>query len=553
MIILEKLDKPYEQVTIRTKVWYRCDYCNREFQRDKKSRERLNAIITKDSCGDKPCTRAKQEDVCLKNFGTKNIFETDQFKIKQRETNLAKYGAEEYFSSADAKEKRRATLIEHYGVDSPLRSEEIRKKHAETCLDRYGVANPSQVKEFIDKKAANNVEKYGVESPMQLEEIKEKKQKTSQDRYDKDNYTQTERYWADRKKKCLEKYGVEHESQLPEVREKHEATCLERYGVDSYFKTDAYKDKVKKTCLEKYGVPNPLCLKQNQKYGKTQEEIREWLNALGFLFESNVYDVLVTSEIDLYDRKMAVGIEYSGLFWHTELSPNPRDKNYHFTKYVKCREKNIHLITLFEDEWVKRNEQTKSLIKSKLGIFDIRLQARKCEIKILDKKSFQEFCLLNHLLGSNNLGETFVGLFHNVNLVACLSLGQHHRNRSITTVDRICFKLGTQVVGGAGRLFSTAIKIARQKNVKQIVTWSDNRWSEGDLYKQLGFKLDRELPPDYSYVDLCKPYKRISKQSQKKSNVKCPDHLTEVEWAAERGLARIWDCGKKRWVYTIPS
>ena len=58
------------------------------------------------------------------------------------------------------------------------------------------------------------------------------------------------------------------------------------------------KDKYRKTCIDKYGVPNPLLLKKNQKYGKTQNEIQEWLNSFGFNFNSLV---IKDKEIDLYD------------------------------------------------------------------------------------------------------------------------------------------------------------------------------------------------------------------------------------------------------------
>ena len=42
----------------------------------------------------------------------------------------------------------------------------------------------------------------------------------------------------------------------------------------------------------------------------------------------------------------------------------------------------------------------------------------------------------------------------------------------------------------------------------------------------------------------------MSKQSQKKSNTGC-QNMTEHQWALEHGLARIWDCGKKRWIIDI--
>ena len=64
------------------------------------------------------------------------------------------------------------------------------------------------------------------------------------------------------------------------------------------------------------------------------------------------------------------------------------------------------------------------------------------------------------------------------------------------------------------------------------------------------FKLEQEYPPDYSYVDV-KSAVRLSKQSQKKDLTACPKEMTELEWSIMNGLVRIWDCGKKKWVFNL--
>jgi len=70
-------------------------------------------------------------------------------------------------------------------------------------------------------------------------------------------------------------------------------------------------------------------------------------------------------------------------------------------------------------------------------------------------------------------------------------------------------------------------------------------------YKNLNFQFFKELNADYAYVNIDNPKERISKQSQKKSNTGCPKDKTEKEWALEKGLSRIWDCGKTRWIFKI--
>lgn len=86
---------------------------------------------------------------------------------------------------------------------------------------------------------------------------------------------------------------------------------------------------------------------------------------------------------------------------------------------------------------------------------------------------------------------------------------------------------------------------------KKIISWSDNRFSDGNVYKKTGFRKTAELAQDYSYVYYKAPKKRESKQSFKKGLIKCRENQTERERALELGYSRIWDCGKIRWEMEI--
>ena len=150
-------------------------------------------------------------------------------------------------------------------------------------------------------------------------------------------------------------------------------------------------------------------------------------------------------------------------------------------------------------------------------------------------------------MGISSNAIKFLGLTFDGELVGLLVLGHHHRKVGAKTITRLCFKSGIQIIGGSSRLFKACKQYCKDNNIHELVTWSDNRWSEGNVYMKTGFSLEAELPPDYSYVNLKNSKKRISKQSQKKSKTGCPQNQTERSWCAERDLARIWDCGKKRW------
>jgi hypothetical protein len=256
-------------------------------------------------------------------------------------------------------------------------------------------------------------------------------------------------------------------------------------------------------------------------------------------------DLLVLDglEMDMYSDTLKIGIEYCGLYWHCEKFVKTRTK--HRNKYRLAESKGVRLFTVFENEWVHRQSQVLSYLRAAFGKNSRRLYARNCVVREIAGDLAKEFIDTYHIQGKTHLGKYFAGLYLGDELVAVMSFGRHHRKSSNLVLDRLCFKYDTTVVGGSSKLFKFLLGLS---GATEIISWSDNRWSRGNVYKSLGFTKAADLPEDYSYVDT-RNHKLLSKQSQKKSRTKCPQDKTEKEWCEERELYRIWDCGKIRWVY----
>jgi hypothetical protein len=205
---------------------------------------------------------------------------------------------------------------------------------------------------------------------------------------------------------------------------------------------------------------------------------------------------------------------------------------------------------IFPHEWKKSSNQIISHIKS-YDITDRKYHARKCVVKEISLLEMRKFCNLHHIQGANNLGIVSWGIFDGNDLLGILSLGRHHRQSEDVLLDRLCFLPKVRIMGGASKLFSAATKWAMEKGINQIISFSDNRISVGSVYEKMGFKLDRELYPDYFYLEKNNLLKHTSKQSQKKSATNCPSDMTEKQWAFSRGLIQIYDAGKKRWIFKI--
>lgn len=563
MFLQEKTGCSFEEAKSTQKIWLLCDYCGSEFQKTKRHRIYSNSIIEKDSCGNKSCTTKKRNESTtlkhgencfkekfldkaretnLEKLGVDNPAKSSFIKEKIEKTNIRKYGVKSYLQTKEKQIKSKITSKERYGTDHPAQSEIIKNKIIDTCMKNYGVMHHQQTNEWKEKIKIIVLEKYGVDNVMKSEEIKNKLKNILKEKYGVFYPLQNKNILNKMIITCNKRYGVDNYSQTKEYIEKYKETCIARYGVDHPMKYDEIKMKSLNKRLEIYGTLTP-------NLGKEQKNIENWINSLhpSFTFKPNI-DILNGKEIDMFDEKLGIGVEYSGLLWHNELSLEPRDSKYHYNKYKNCLNKEIRLITIFEDEWILKNNQCKNMLKSILGVNAIKVMARKCMVKEVDKKIFKDFCEEYHLQGSNNLGLYFCGIYYKDELLGVMSIGKHHRKNDIT-LDRLCFKENVSVIGGANKLFSKCLEWVKLNGYKKIISWSDNRWSQGNIYKILGFKLDKILPPDYSYVDMKRKYTRISKQSQKKSNTNCPKDKTEREWAIQNNLGRIWDCGKIRWVY----
>lgn len=309
---------------------------------------------------------------------------------------------------------------------------------------------------------------------------------------------------------------------------KHHATLLARYGVTGY-------------------PANPAG------FGKAEEElatlVQTWTGAPVVrqlaLHGGQRLDIVVPS------RELA--IEYCGLHWHHELSRTPRDRHYHHDRMRLAATRGLRLVTLFEDEWLRRRHASEGLLRAALGDHATRLGARTCDLVELAPGVARAFMEREHLQGGSHRATYAVGLYAGTALVAAATLAPHHRASTpgVLVLDRLCFASGVQVLGGASRLLHALTSWAKAQGATRLVTWSDNRWSAGGVYARIGFHLAAELPPDYGYVLVAKPRERLSKQSQRKSRTGCPPDTTEHAWALAHGLARIWDCGHKRWELSL--
>lgn len=291
-----------------------------------------------------------------------------------------------------------------------------------------------------------------------------------------------------------------------------------------------------------FGAGCPKCFMDKS---NVEREILEFIKSIVSCdVVENDRTVLGGKEIDIYIPDLLIGIEVNGLIWHSEKFDD--NKKYHLDKTEMCLENGIRLIHIFEDEWYDKKDIVKSRLKSLLQILPQNIYARKCVIKEVTYSVANSFLEKNHIQGKS-ISKYRLGLYYNDELVALMTFGSMRKALGAKNQDncyellRFCSKIDTNVVGGASKLFSYFIQ---KYNPREIISYADRRWSNGNLYHILGFELSHISPPNYFYVVNKKRLHRFSlRKNVLVEKYGCPRDVTEHDFCLSKGWYRIYDCG----------
>lgn len=331
--------------------------------------------------------------------------------------------------------------------------------------------------------------------------------------------------------------GIDYQEFLKEQGKKGRDAFRTKYGVNSPFDLKSTREKSKETCLDRYGQESfPVGSIQES---KGEKELKEWIEELGFKTEK-----LQDSgfEIDVFIPELKVGIEFNGIYWHSDAF---KHKSYHSAKSAFFYKKDIRVIHIFECFWVHRKEQVKNFLRSAVGRNTEILWARKCIFKTIPWEVSKKFCNKNHIQGSSSGTNYSIGVFSGERLLAVAQFGAGHRQNNAAEVflKRLCFEPNVTIVGAMSKI----AKIATEHYGSDIYSFVDLSISQGSGYGKSGWERVKISKPDYFYSDQDARY--ISKQSRKKSIVKTPEGMTELEHARIDKLFRIWDCGKIKMIF----
>jgi len=409
------------------------------------------------------------------------------------------------------------------------------------------ISSDSKIKEIKEKKS---YEKYGTKAPGMNLDIKEKMIKTNQKRYG-GNSPKCDQKIIDKSLKSFRKTKINKN--------------LERYKdiniLDVDYDNHIFKfhcDKGHDFDIDMYSFRNrkkinteicTICNPINSFSNSGQElQLREFIEKYNNKILYNDRNI-IGKELDIFLPDLKLAFEFNGVYWHNELY---KGNNYHFNKTELCEKNNVKLIHVYQDDWMYKQDIIKSRILNLLGKTPNRIYARKCEIReITDNKSLRNFLEKNHIQGFIG-SQVRLGLFYNDELLSLMTFGKQRKSMGIRSRDntyemlRFCNKLNTSVIGGASKLFKYFIQ---KYDPIEIISYADRSWSNGDLYKQLGFTLVHKTKPNYYYVvDGIRKYRFLFRKDVLIKQGFDPNK-TEREIMLERKIYRIYDSGSLKFIY----
>lgn len=256
-------------------------------------------------------------------------------------------------------------------------------------------------------------------------------------------------------------------------------------------------------------------------------------------------------ELDFYLAKYNVAIEFDGLYWHSQKF---KDSSSHFKKTKLCTNAGIHLIHIFEDDWLNSEKRRKivSYIKSiTVGPSKV-LYGRDTSIKEIDYQKAREFLNNNHLQGSIQQS-VYLGCFHREEgLIGVMTFGKPRFNSNYEyELHRLCWANSLVCVGGSEKLqkyFEDHYKPS------SIITYCDQSIFTGNIYKKLGYTFLRHTEPGYFWQN---GKNRLSRyETQKKELVKMglgTDDMTEDQIMQSNGYLKVYNCGNDVYVKNFNS
>lgn len=311
--------------------------------------------------------------------------------------------------------------------------------------------------------------------------------------------------------------------------------CKQKYE-DTFFNIQQFYHRNKTGCKKCHSV------------SYVQQELFDFIKSICPEATQNNRNIINVNgslqEIDILCKSKNFGIEFNGLYFHSEKYKN--DKFYHNKKTLACRNIGISLFHIWEDKWETKKDIVKSMIRYRLGVINNKIHARKTIIKELSKNESKEFFDKNHLDGNVGNIKSF-GLIIEGKIIQAISVRKPNNKSkkyiNYIEIARMATVINTVVVGGESKLLSYVEKWARQNLYAGILTYVNSDLGSSPC-KKWKFDYRGETGISYFYIKHNVP-ERISRQKVRakngKSEKEIADSLNLLKVNANTNMIYVYD------------
>lgn len=261
-----------------------------------------------------------------------NSKDSDRTK-KAKATNLKRFGSYTNFGTKEFKEQVIKTNLKKYGVDNCMKSNIVKDNYKKAIFKKYGVTSIMQLQSSLDKIQMHRKLKIknAILTSTNVEPIFNVNAKINELSFKKTTF-----WWQ-----CMK---CQHVFNAHITSYKHIAICPFCKIEHKHAQSNHSQYEIEITQFIKTAFPN--------------------LEVIYHRNEINRH-IIYPSELDIWIPEKRIAIEFNGTFWHSTQFDDRHhlNKKFHlFKKTTLCEQKNIHLIHIYEDDWIYRNSEQKELI-----------------------------------------------------------------------------------------------------------------------------------------------------------------------------------------------
>lgn len=451
-------------------------------------------------------------------------------RLYEHRGGWAEYCSKKCMNSSSSSRTKRSEITK-LERGSSISCERTRNKINDTMLEKYGVLNPSHIPEAVNKREQTFIDRFGCTTPFKNEEVKQKIRETTMQKYGGSGTQSTE---------ILHKILLTRRTRIFDFLSQHLPEWEILTVAEDWNGSHSQPIRLRHECGMEHcaflwcgkNLFDPRCSKCHTS-SRPQRKVVDFLLSLGIELRVNDRSIIKPLELDIVMPAPGLAIEVNGLYYHGELRGT--SKNYHLIKTERARDGDFQLLHFSDFEIANKWTAVQTMLLAKLGRLP-KMHARACVIKVISTAEARDFLERYHL-GGNCRSQVRLGLYYDDQLVSVATFGKSRYDAAGVELLRYC-SLAT-VRGGASKLISFYTK---NYNCDRIVSYADRRWSNGQLYESLGFKLVKIVKPGYWYFNASEFHHRSMFQKHRITNEE-NSHLTEWQIMQNAGWDRYWDCG----------